>query len=79
MSKYESILADAAQLSVMDRIQLIEALWDTVPEGGLPPLTEEWLAEIEKRSAEFDSGKVAPIPWSEVKANALNRLGAKGD
>jgi putative addiction module component (TIGR02574 family) len=78
MSKYESILADAAQLSVVDRMQLIEALWDTVPEGGLP-LTEEWLAEIAKRSAEFDSSKVAPVPWSEVKADALNRLGAKED
>lgn len=77
MSKYESILAEAVQLSVVDRIQLIEALWETVPQGELPEMTEEWLGEIEKRSAEFDSGKVTPVPWSEVKARALNRLGAK--
>lgn len=74
MSKYESILTDAAQLSVVDRIQLIEALWDTVPEGELPPLSQQWLAEIQRRSAEFDSGKVPSIPWSEVKAAALKRL-----
>jgi hypothetical protein len=38
------------------RIQLIEALWDTVPEDALPPLSEEWLAEISQRSAEYDAG-----------------------
>lgn len=78
MSNYESILADAAQLPVVDRIQLIEALWDTVPEDALPPLSEEWLSEIERRSAEFDSGLVGTVPWEEVKAEALRRLERKG-
>lgn len=78
MSNYESILADAAELPVVDRIQLIEALWDTVPEDALPPLSEEWLSEIERRSAEFDSGLVGTVPWEEVKAEALRRLERKG-
>ncbi|NQT16853.1 MAG: addiction module protein [Planctomycetes bacterium] len=79
MAKYESLLANAAQLPVADRIQLIEALWDTVPENSLPPLSDEWLAEIERRSAEYDSGSVATVPWEEIRADALRRLARKSD
>ena len=31
MPSYETLLAEANQLPVVDRIQLIEALWDTLP------------------------------------------------
>ncbi len=31
MSNYETLLAEANLLPVRDRIQLIEALWDTLP------------------------------------------------
>lgn len=79
MAKYESLLANAAQLPVADRIQLIEALWDTVPENSLPPLSDEWLTEIERRSAEYDSGSVATVPWEEIRADALRRLARKSD
>jgi len=47
------------------RIHLIEALWDTLPEESLPPLSNEWLAEIEKRSTEYDSGSVVKVPWKK--------------
>jgi len=77
MSNYETLLADAAQLPVADRIQLIEALWITVPEESLPPLSDEWLAEIAKRSAEYDSGTVVTTSWEEVRAAALLRVGHK--
>lgn len=36
MRNPESLMADAARLPVVARIQLIEALWDTLPEGSLP-------------------------------------------
>ncbi len=75
MSDVQSILADASRLPVVDRIQLIEALWDTVPEDALPPLTDEWLAEIQRRSAEFDSGAVKSVPWEQVRADAMRRAG----
>ena len=51
-----------------ERIQLIDALWDTVPDDALPPLSKEWLAEIQRRSAEFDSGTVRTVPWEESRA-----------
>ena len=37
MSDYDTLLSDASQLPLDARLQLIEALWDTVPEDALPP------------------------------------------
>ena len=78
MSTYDTILAEASDLSVVDRMLLIEALWDSLPPGKLPPLDEQWLEEIARRSAEFDSGTASTVPWSEIKASVLNRLDGKG-
>ena len=33
----------------------------------LPPTQREALAEIERRIAELDQGKVEPIPWVEAR------------
>ena len=74
MSDYRTLLSDASQLPLDARIQLIEALWDTVPEDAVPPLSDEWLAEINRRSAEFDAGLTQPIPWEQVRSEALRRL-----
>jgi putative addiction module component (TIGR02574 family) len=73
MLDYEAVLADATRLPIADRIQLIEAIWDTMPVDSLPPLSEEWIAEIRRRSAEHDSGTVSGVPWEQLKADALRR------
>lgn len=75
MPTYETLLADATRLPVADRIQLIDAIWDTLPEDALPPLSDEWTAEICRRSAEYDSGCVETVPWEQIKAEALRRAG----
>jgi len=75
MPGYETLLADASQLPVPDRIELAEALWESVPSGSLPPLTDEWLAEVRRRSAEYDSGSVQTAPWEQIRAEALRRAG----
>ena len=75
MLDYEKVLADASRLPVVDRVQLIEALWDTLPPDSLPPLTDAWVAEIQRRSAEYDSGSVQTVPWEQIRADALRRAG----
>jgi putative addiction module component (TIGR02574 family) len=77
MADYESLLSDACELPVEQRVRLIEALWDTVPQDAAPPLSEEWLAEIQRRSAEFDAGGVETIPWETVRNESLRRIGLK--
>ncbi len=78
MSDLNSLLTDASQLPVADRLELIEALWDTVPEDALPPLSSEWMAEIHRRSAAFEAGTAKTIPWDTVRADALQRLQGRG-
>jgi putative addiction module component (TIGR02574 family) len=71
MPNYETLLAGAAQLPIEDRLQLIDAIWETLPADSLPPLSDEWAAEIQRRSAEYDSGSAATVPWQQVKAEAV--------
>ena len=72
MPNYDTVLAEASRLPVVDRIQLIEALWDTVPAGALPPLSDEWIAEIQRRSAEYDSGSVQAVACFFPPTDFLN-------
>jgi putative addiction module component (TIGR02574 family) len=74
-SDYNSLLSDASQLPIDERMELIEALWATVPSNSLPPLSDEWRAEIQRRSAEYDAGNSQPIPWEQVRADARRRAG----
>lgn len=75
MSDFNSLLSEASQLPIEQRIELIEALWDTMPSAPLPPLSDEWRAEIQRRSADYDIGKSQPIPWEQVRADARRRAG----
>ncbi len=74
MPNYESLLSDAISLPINDRIQLIEAIWDTLPEDALPRLSDEWAAEINRRSKEFDTGLIEPTPWEQIRAEAFHRV-----
>ncbi len=75
MSNYETLLAEAAQLPVVDRVRLLEGIWDSLPNDALPPLSDEWVAEIQRRSAEYDAGKAETVSWERIKAEALRRVG----
>jgi putative addiction module component (TIGR02574 family) len=66
----EEVLRAANALSPEDRSELIDALLATEADQ---PLSDEWMAEIRRRSAEYDAGLVQGIPWSEVKRQARDR------
>lgn len=78
MPTVDSVLAKAFNLPVADRIRLIEALCDTIPGYHAMSLSPEWLAEIERRSAEFDTDQATGVSWEEVKAASLKRLAQDG-
>ena len=61
---------DFTDLSVPERIQLVEDLWDSVA-AETPPLTltPDEVAELERRLVEMDSNPEAGIPWEQVKAD----------
>lgn len=74
----ENILQAVMKLSDDEQLQLVAALVSAVEERGLRPFNDAWLAEIQRRSAEYDAGGIGPIPWSEVKARARQQASTNG-
>lgn len=75
MSQYESVLAAASELPVPDRLRLIDDLASSVPDDQPPTLSEKWLAEIERRSAELDAGEAIAEPWLQVRQRLFREHG----
>ncbi|MEO8499031.1 MAG: addiction module protein [Planctomycetota bacterium] len=75
MPEYESVFSAAAELSVADRLRLIDDLAASVPDDQPPTLSGEWLAEIERRSAELDAGIVTPEPWADIRTRLFREHG----
>lgn len=70
----EQVLSAALTLPDADRIEIIEALIESV-ERPDQPLDESWREVIRRRAAELRSGSVKTIPWSEVRREAREALG----
>ena len=75
MPEYDSVFSAASQLSVHDRLRLIDDLAASVPDDQPPSMSKEWLVEIERRSAEIDSGAVRPEPWLDVRQRLFRKHG----
>jgi putative addiction module component (TIGR02574 family) len=75
MPEYESVFSAAAELSVSDRLRLIDDLAASVPDDQPPALSNEWLVEIERRSAELDAGTVTPEPWADIRTRLFREHG----
>lgn len=64
----EELYEQASRLPEEDRAELAGKLLESI-EG--PPdegVEEAWAAEIERRIADYQAGRVKTIPWSEVRA-----------
>lgn len=44
-------------------------------DDSIPPLSAEWIAEIKRRSVEYDAGMVQTSPWEQVLREARLRAG----
>ena len=78
MTDYQTIRSAAAQLSAADRLRLIDDLASSVPDDQPPSLSDEWLAEINRRSDEIDSGATSTESWQEVRRRLLARISPNG-
>jgi putative addiction module component (TIGR02574 family) len=76
MSTIENILADVSQLPVEARIELIDAIWDTIPQHSQPPISHEWLEEVQRRSAAQDANPEPPVTIDEFRATRRRTSGA---
>lgn len=56
------------QLSVAERLELIGALWDSIPDSLEELPIPEWhREELERRLAAADAEPGGAIPWEEVR------------
>jgi len=70
------LLDQARQLSVEEQLELVEALWDEIAKrNAIPPPTDAQEAELDRRLADHEANPDDVVPWSEVKASALARIG----
>jgi putative addiction module component (TIGR02574 family) len=65
---------DFSNLSVPERIQLVQDLWERVHEDDQEiGFTPEQQQELERRLAEHAAGRMPTYPWDEVKRRLLDR------
>ncbi len=70
---------DISRLSVAERIQLAEDLWDSVAaETGDLPLTEAQAAELDRRLADLELDPETGESWPVVRARIEQRLDKAG-
>lgn len=78
MSTLQDILVAAQLLPAAEKVQLIGALWNSVtPEDWTAP-SPELIAEVQRRSAEFDAGLSTSSSWNEVRERARQKAGLDG-
>ena len=69
-----SFTADVLRLSITERIQLVEDIWDTIAE--VPEavgLTDEQKAELDRRLAAYHQNPNAGSPWGLVRERIMRR------
>jgi putative addiction module component (TIGR02574 family) len=71
---------DYRRLSLAERLQLVEDIWDSIAEEaqhapGALPLSEAQLAEVRRRREEHRRDPDSAIPWEQVRKELFGRGG----
>lgn len=63
-------LKEIRQLSISERILMVEAIWDSIEEDSMKapmPVPQEQEEELHKRITRFEKGESKSITWPELK------------
>lgn len=74
---FQDVLDTARTLSVSDRLRLVDALWDDSAPENWPVPSDDWIAEVQRRSAESDAGQMTASSWSEVRDRARQKAAGR--
>lgn len=72
-TRIQSIVDQAALLTVRQRVQLVEKLLNCLEPASSEDSDEAWREEIERRSKSAQEGSVRLLPWRRVKIAARRR------
>ncbi len=78
MPDYDAIISEASQLTVPERLRLIDQLAASVPDDQPPSLTDLWFTEVDRRSNEIDNGTVATESWESIRDRLFGKYGVEG-
>ena len=73
----KAIRKKALALPVTERLSLVQDLWDSIAEDGLPPLSEGEKRLLTARVAADRKNPSAAQPWSVVKRRVMAKLKAR--
>ncbi|MCC5623779.1 addiction module protein [Nostoc sp. CHAB 5715] len=63
-------LNEIATLSVVDRIRIVQAIWDTIAAKQVyPDLTDAQKQELDRRTCDYNSNPNNVLTWEEIKAS----------
>ncbi len=63
----EQILADAATLSVSERLRVVQAIWDSLPESVLPTPNSEVKSELDRRMENYRQNPDSGMTLDELR------------
>jgi putative addiction module component (TIGR02574 family) len=78
MPTLSEVLDAARTLTPTERMRLVDALWEDVPPAEWPLPSEQWIAEAQRRSADYDPGRMSASTWAEVGTRARRKAGLDG-
>jgi putative addiction module component (TIGR02574 family) len=66
-----TLMPEISRLTLAERIQLVEDLWDSIAAeaGDALKLSDEQHAELQRRDQAHERDPGAGIPWEEVRAD----------
>lgn len=70
------LLDEIAKLTIAERIQLVQAILDTIAQENSDELSQENLQEIKARSESVQNGTARTISWEAIQAKITERYGA---
>ncbi len=72
----EELYKRALDLDERERADLVARLIESLDTEVEPGVEAAWLAEVERRMEDLDSGKAQSIPWEEVRARLFRDVNA---
>jgi len=65
---------DLRSLSVDDRVRVVQAVWDSLPEQAVVPTSPEQAAELNRRLDAYAAAPEDLLTWDEVLERLRGRL-----
>ena len=73
-----NLLEAAKALPLAERVELLDALWETLRQDGYePPLSPAQSAELDRRLEAHHKNPADVVPWEQIKADAEAKFGQR--